>query len=147
MPLLGSVFQRPGQTVMLYFFLDDSGTDERSPVITMAGYVALAHNWAIFGKRAKKLYARYGITQLHASDYHGTKGEFAGWGREKKMQFVREMFELVRKSCVLGVKADIHNAPELAALVRHGVSFRVEKGNKNNPDIKRPGHDDLPAVS
>jgi len=48
---------------------------------------------------------------------------------------------------VLGVKADIHNAPELAALVRHGVSFRVEKGNKNNPDIKRPGHDDLPAVS
>lgn len=60
---------------MLYFFLDDSGTDARSARITMAGYVALAHRWAIFDKRAKKLYARYGITQLHASDFRGTKRE------------------------------------------------------------------------
>ena len=39
---------------MLYFFLDDSGTDDRSPVITMAGYVARAHHWELFfDKRAK----------------------------------------------------------------------------------------------
>lgn len=154
---------------MLYFFLDDSGTDERSPIITMAGYVALAQHWAIFDKRAKKLYARYNITQLHATDYHGTKGEFTGWSRETKMRFVSELFELVRKSCVLGVSVSvlkegykaaglreglnknisgygmcfniiveyIHNAPEVAALAHHGVSFRVEKGNKNNPDVRQ----------
>jgi hypothetical protein len=152
---------------MLYFFLDDSGTDARSPVITMAGYVALAHQWAIFDKRAKKLYARYGITQLHASDFHGTKGEFVRWSGDKKMEFVRELFTLVRKGCVLGVSVSvvkdgykaagereglnknisaygmcfniiveyIHNAKEVAALAHHGVSFRVEKGNKNNPDV------------
>jgi hypothetical protein len=86
---------------MLYFFLDDSGTDDRSPVITMAGYVAHSHHWAIFDKRAKKLYPCYGITKLHSSDFHGTKGEFAGWTGDKKMEFVRELFTLVRKSCVL----------------------------------------------
>jgi type II secretory pathway component PulF len=91
---------------MLYFFLDDGGTDARSPVITMAGYVALGHHWAIFDKRAKKLYARY-VTQLHASDFHGTKGEFAGWSGDKKMEFVRELFTLVRKGCVLGVSVSV----------------------------------------
>jgi hypothetical protein len=75
---------------MLYFFLDDSGTDDRSPVITMAGYVAHSHHWAIFDKRAKKLYPCYGITKLHSSDFHGTKGEFAGWTGDKKMEFVRD---------------------------------------------------------
>jgi hypothetical protein len=154
---------------MLYFFLDDSGTDARSAVITMAGYVALAHHWAIFDKRAKKLYEQYGITQLHASDFRGTKGEFAGWSGDKKMKFVRELFMLVRKCCVLGVSVSIlkegyraagkreglnknisaygmcfniiveqiHNAKELAALAHHGISFRVEKGNKNNPDVEQ----------
>lgn len=168
---------------MLYFFLDDSGTDDRSPVITMAGYVALAHQWAVFDKRAKKLYARYGITQLHASDFHSTKGKFAGWSRDKKMQFVRDLFELVRKSCVLGasvsvLKQDykaaglreglnknisaygmcfniiveyIHNAEAVAALAHHGVSFRVENGNKNNPDVGQrfeyfAGHEKLVDV-
>ena len=92
---------------MLYFFLDDSGTDNRSPVITMAGYVAASHHWAIFDKRAKKLYARYGITVLHASDFHGTKGEFVNWDGNKKMAFVRELFELVRKNCLLGVSVSV----------------------------------------
>jgi hypothetical protein len=31
----------------------------------------------------------------------------------------------------------IHNADQVAALARHGVSFRVEKGNKNNADIEQ----------
>jgi hypothetical protein len=154
---------------MLYFFLDDSGTDARSPVITMAGYVALSHHWAIFDKRTKKQYARYGITQLHASDFHGTKGEFAGWSGDRKKEFVRELFTLVQKSCVLGVSVSvlkagyraagqrealnssisaygmcfnfiveyIHNAEQVAAFAHHGVSFRVERGNKNNPDIEQ----------
>jgi hypothetical protein len=157
---------------MLYFFLDDSGTDARSPVITMAGYVALAHHWAIFDKRAKKLYERYGLTQLHASDFHGTKGAFAGWSHDKKMQFVRDLFEHVRKTCVLGVSVSIlkegysaaglreglnknisaygmcfniiveyiHSADQLANLAHHGVSFRVEQGNKNNPDVRQRFH-------
>jgi Protein of unknown function (DUF3800) len=152
---------------MLYFFLDDSGTDARSPVITMAGYVALAHHWAIFDKRAKKLYDQRGITRLHASEFHGTKGEFAKWSGDKKMDFVRELFMLVRKCCVLGVSVSvlkdgyiaagkreglnknisaygmcfniivehIRNAKNVAALAHHGVSFRVEKGNKNDPDV------------
>jgi hypothetical protein len=85
------------------------------------------------------------------------------------MQFVQDLFELVRKSCVLGVSVSvlkagykaaglreklnqnisaygmcfsiiveyIHNAPELAKLAHHGISFRVERGNKNNPDIEQ----------
>jgi hypothetical protein len=101
---------------MLYFFLDDSGTDDRSPVITMAGYVVRSHHWAIFDKRAKKLDPRYGITKLHASEFHGTKGEFASWTGDKKMEFVRELFTLVRKSCVLGVSASVLKAGYKAAV-------------------------------
>jgi hypothetical protein len=49
---------------MLCFFLDDNGTDDRSPVITMAGYVALAHQWAIFDKRSQE--AVRTLRHLHA---------------------------------------------------------------------------------
>ena len=154
---------------MLYFFLDDSGSDERSPVITMAGYVASSQHWAIFDKRAKKLYERYGIKILHASDFHGTKDEFAGWDGSKKMPFVRELFSLAKRSVMLGVSVTvqkagykaagkrtglnknispygmcfnivaeyIHQDRDVAAAAHGGISFRVERGNKNNPDVNQ----------
>ena len=46
----------------------------------------------------------------------------------------------------------IHNAPQVATLAHHGVSFRVEQGNKNNgPDVGQrfeyfAGHEQLADV-
>src|SRR4029079_14237105 len=110
---------------MLLFFLDDSGTHDQSSVITMAGYVARSDHWAIFDKRAKKLYQRYGITRLHASDLHGTKGEFSGWAGQKKMAFVQELFEFVRKSCLLGVSISIVKDRYRAAGARTGLNKNI----------------------
>ena len=112
---------------------------------------------------------QFGITVLHASDFHGTKRQFAGWTIEKKLAFVSELYALVRKRCLIGISVSIdkegyrtagertglnknisaygmcfniivesiHNAPEIASFANQGVSFRVERGNKNDADVEQ----------
>jgi hypothetical protein len=110
---------------MIYFLLDDSGTDSRSPVITMAGYAARAHHWAIYDKRAKNLYARYGITELHASDFDSTKGQFKDWTGEKKRAFVSGLYGLVGKCCIIGISISVLKAGYKAAGARTSLNKNI----------------------
>jgi uncharacterized protein DUF3800 len=107
---------------MLLFFLDDSGTDNQAPVITMAGYVASRLHWQMFEKRARRLYRRYAITQLHAKEFHDTDGQFAGWTRIKKMTFVQELYTLANRHVMLGVSVSIQKEGYKKAAARTGLN-------------------------
>jgi hypothetical protein len=110
---------------MLLFFLDDSGTTKQEPVITMAGYVASRLHWDMFEKRARRLYRRYGITQLHAKEFHDTDGQFAGWTRTKKMAFVHELYTLANRHVMLGVSVSIQKEGYKNAAIRTGLNKNI----------------------
>lgn len=83
---------------MLVCKLDASGTDKANPNICMAGYVALLPAWMEFELVARPILDRYGVTVLHAKEFYDTDGEFEGWSRDKKEQFIRE----VQYKCIVG---------------------------------------------
>ena len=79
--------------------LDASGTtDGNTPILCMAGYIALLPAWLEFERLARPILDRYGVTVLHAKEFYGTKGEFADWARTKKEDFIRE----IQNTCIIG---------------------------------------------
>jgi hypothetical protein len=92
---------------MMVCYLDDSGTDAQSPVLTMAGYVGLKPHWAAFENNAAKVFADFNVTLLHGYEFNATKGQFKGWARKKKEAFIITLFSELRKAAPFGVMASI----------------------------------------
>ncbi len=92
---------------MMVCYLDDSGTDKQSPVLTMAGYVGLQPHWDVFERSAAKIFAAYGVTSLHAVDFNATKNQFKGWQRRRKEAFIANLLLELKKAAPFGVMASI----------------------------------------
>jgi hypothetical protein len=92
---------------MMVCYLDDSGTDKQSPVLTMAGYVGLQRHWAAFEQSAAKIFAAFGVTSLHAVDFNATKNQFGGWQRARKEAFIANLLLELKKAAPFGVMASI----------------------------------------
>jgi hypothetical protein len=92
---------------MMVCYLDDSGTDTQSPVLTMAGYAGLQPYWAAFEQSAATIFADFGVTSLHAHDLNGTKGQFKGWPRKRKEAFIARLISELKKAALFGMMASI----------------------------------------
>jgi hypothetical protein len=92
---------------MMVCYLDDSGTDGPSPILTMAGYVGPQPLWAAFEKGAARTLADFDVTSLHGKEFNDTKGEFQGWPRRKKEAFIARLIFELKKAASFGVMASI----------------------------------------
>ena len=102
--------RRSRRSIMLVCYLDDSGTGNDLPVVTMAGYIGPTHKWSWFEQQANKIFEAYNVDQLHAVELNGTKGEFKGWSRSRKESFIARLY------------SELINAAEF------GVAFSITKG-------------------
>jgi hypothetical protein len=95
---------------MMVCYLDDSGTDGPSPILTMAGYVGARPQWAAFEQRAAKIFADFKVTSLHGKEFNDTKDQFKGWQREKKEAFIARLIVELQKAASFGVMDSITKA-------------------------------------
>jgi hypothetical protein len=154
---------------MFVFYLDDSGTDARSPVITMAGYLAHKREWKRFERNARRYLDQAKVPLLHAKEFHDRKGAFKSWTPSQQISFVQGLYDIARDHSVLGmslsIRKDVYKKRALETgknasmsayaqcfgillerLLKHpqlvddilksGLSFVVERGNKNNEDVR-----------
>jgi hypothetical protein len=84
-------------------YLDDSGKDPQNLAATLAGYVAEEGSWANFEAEVEPLFAKYRVGILHATDLHGTRGDFEGWTVLKKQSFVAQFCRVLSRHALLGV--------------------------------------------
>jgi Protein of unknown function (DUF3800) len=92
---------------VLVCYLDDSGTDDAAPILTMAGYVGTFSRWTAFEHNAKKIFTEFGVRELHGKEFNDTKADFAKWSRRKKQTFVARLYFELRKAARFGVTASI----------------------------------------
>jgi hypothetical protein len=85
--------------------LDDSGKDPQNRITTIAGYAATEDQWRAFEAEVEPIFASYGVNILHATDLHGTRGEFSGWTGLKKESFVARLYSVMSRHVLLGVSA------------------------------------------
>ncbi len=89
--------------MVLVCYMDDSGTDRDSAVVTVAGFLAPMESWAEFESAAGHMFAGHGISLLHTVDLHASDGEFKGWTRKKKCEFCTELASLMRPFMPFGI--------------------------------------------
>lgn len=78
---------------MFRAFLDESGTHDGSPVITVAGYVARRHGWNRFTQKWRRTLSP--IKVFHSSECNGFHGEWKGWTKEDRDEKVKQLLPLL----------------------------------------------------
>jgi hypothetical protein len=63
-PLPGAGRNACRLAVVIWCYLDDSGTDGTTPTVTMTGYLSSASEWNRFERKTKALFKRYKIGHL-----------------------------------------------------------------------------------
>lgn len=97
---------RIGVLAVLKMYLDESGTHDNSPVVAVAGYFARPTVWREWIKdwnRTKKPVKVY-----HSVDCNAREGEFKGWTRERRNEFVISLLPLIPKHELRGIAAAIN---------------------------------------
>lgn len=81
---------------MLVCYLDDSD-DLASRVVAMGGYLATTEDWKVYETEARRIYKYYSIETLHAVDFRTHKGQFTGWDKRRKADFISELFAITER--------------------------------------------------
>lgn len=89
--------------VMLWCYLDDSGTDRTTPTVTMAGYVAPLSKWRHFEVSSRRLFKSYNVGNFHAKTFHDHDGEFKNWTIPQEVGFIDEWFTIAASFVTVGV--------------------------------------------
>jgi hypothetical protein len=156
---------------VLRAYLDDSGTDNQSPIVLMAGYVARLRDWTRFESRGRRLLRQAGVDgPFHAKEFQNSNGAFKGWMPTKQLAFVTDFYGAAKDANVLlgvcratqkdvyrqrGIQTGLNKNRSaygwcfqmlldvlledevVGPLIRsEGISFVVEDGNRNNPDVE-----------
>jgi hypothetical protein len=91
---------------LLTAYLDESGTDGRSGVVAVAGYVSTAELWDSFQCQWSDFLTKNGINVFHATDLIAGYGEFTnakGWGKKRREAALQIADKLIAKYVLHGV--------------------------------------------
>jgi hypothetical protein len=88
---------------MFIAYFDESGHPSDTLVMTMAGVVATAKNWARFEEKWKRILRRYQVSALHMTDYESGHGEFTGWDADKRVSFIADLAGILKNTMMYGV--------------------------------------------
>ena len=154
---------------MIVCYLDDSDA-EQSGVVTIAGYAHKISAWEAYEHHATTVYADFGISLLHAKEFHHTSDQFEGWSYKRKSAFIDALYsgfgglyglsESINKADFRAVHRakGLHNSSPFGtcfnavatwfcfdpgcqpALDDGGLSFVIESGHKNNQEIENLFH-------
>jgi hypothetical protein len=107
---------------LLVCYLDESGTDKQSPIVTIGGYIALVSAWSDFEVRTRSIFNAYGVDHLHGVEFQHRKPPFNTWSLIKQRRFLIELFDVVRRTVEFGVTFSVRKDAYFQAKKSHGCN-------------------------
>jgi hypothetical protein len=95
-----------GQLVMIRIYMDESGTHDGSPVVTVGAYFGRPKDWARFTKRWT--HALGDLPYYHAADAQALRGPFEGWTETQRNELVIRLLKILHDSPFGGQAAGIN---------------------------------------
>jgi hypothetical protein len=91
---------RNGDVAVLQMYMDESGTHDGSPTVTVAGYIGRPEAWRDW---TKKWTAALGpIEVYHAVDAQNLSGEFANWDATQVADLVKKLLPIIVDAEIAG---------------------------------------------
>lgn len=124
LPNPDGVREPPGSVMVLKVFMDESGNDEGSPVVTVAAYLGLPRAWEKWTRAWNR--QKRPIHVFHSSDCSALQGEFLGWTLPEKNEFCAKLLPIIGEAEIVGFASGIRLSdyreikdeyPELAEVV------------------------------
>src|SRR5271166_2672068 len=90
--------------VMLQAYMDDSGSHDRAPVCTLAGYFGGWRRWGEFEASWGATLKKYGVCEFHAKrfwkrDKEGRRLDcYKDWSDDRANEFIDELLTVIEKS-------------------------------------------------
>jgi hypothetical protein len=92
---------------VLRAYSDESGIHDSAVAFSIAGWIAPASEWQKFARSWGKVLRREGIKNFHMTDLLAGHGEFAGWERERRANFIESLGKAVCSTAALGFSSSI----------------------------------------
>ena len=80
-------------------YFDDSGHPADEPVFVVGGSVASEEQWLRLENDWRIVFKNYGVSTLHMTDLEARVGEYKGWGRKRKDEFLCSLVGLLNLRC------------------------------------------------
>lgn len=110
-----------GYVIVLYAFIDESGTHDGSPVLTVAAYVGRPSKWNEFTKLWNR--RKFPIRVYHAADAQNLYGEFSGWTAERRDALVAKLLPTLTEI-------------ELDGFIFGTQLFALDEAIRNHPGLR-----------
>jgi hypothetical protein len=81
---------------MFTVYCDDSGTDKKNRVATVAGYIGKVGRWEDFNKEWQKALNDFHVYQMHRSDLENFGGKFKAWNPTRRTKFLQRVQPIIR---------------------------------------------------
>ena len=94
-----------GKVIVLKAYMDESGTHDGSPVITVSAYLARPAAWRDWTKKWNA--QKKPIKVVHATDCANLEGEFKGWDDARRNEYVAKLLPVLAESDIPGVVVGI----------------------------------------
>jgi hypothetical protein len=116
---LGAKQAARAATSVIKIFMDESGTHDGSPYVTVAAYAGKPKHWAAFSTEwtAKKKPDDIGV--YHAADCANQHGEFKDWQKQRSTEFAAKMLPIIAAHPPIGVVIGIEMAAFNRAMAPH----------------------------
>lgn len=79
------------------------GQGNRSPAVSVAGYLATPNQWQQFDKRWRGVLDEAGAPYFHATEFVARVGPYKGWPEEKRHKFSKDLVEVISGNVLYGV--------------------------------------------
>jgi Protein of unknown function (DUF3800) len=88
--------------MILTSYIDESGTHDSSPIMTMGGCLGTSNQWAGFEADWNHLLSSEGVTCVHAVDLFKRTKQFKGWSADAVKRFAISLDSTIAKHLQLG---------------------------------------------
>lgn len=94
-----------GLIAVIKVYMDESGTHDRSPAVTVGAYCARPKQWRDWTKDWNR--QKRPIDVFHATDCQNLKGEFKDWDATQRDDFVKQLLPVIAEHAMPGVVVGI----------------------------------------
>jgi hypothetical protein len=139
---------RDGCVAVIKIFMDETGIHDDAHTVAVAAYISRPKHWRSWTKSWNA--AKRPIKVFHATDCASFHGEFEGWNKEQRDQFVAKLLPVIPAHELAGIVIGIKRpdlgpkgVPRIDRNVRHPLHrvFPVgdldHHGNRDRPRERR----------
>ena len=89
--------------LMLYLYLDETGTHAEAGNIGVAGYLAREEQWSAFQAAWQEELTAYSIPFFHMTDFLARRGHFQDWPEQKRMPRLRKLIRIINRHAAASI--------------------------------------------